>query len=254
MKLFDTDRRNRAVSDLIAFTLVFSVVISSIGIVAFGGLDALEQARNGAEVNTAEATTVGYARTLAEHVDDGAPRRETTIKLQGHSLRTEESTFEVRVDEVGTWKTVEPGRIVRTTTNGAQLVYSNGAVFRIPKNGGLRVVRQPPFRCTGTDAYVSFLLLDGTIDTSSSNRVTLRSNLDDQTLYYPNSSARTASTSAVSIDITNLQDPYRSAWERVFDRYLTEWSETSPGSNVYRCDGIRRGVVKETTVAIEAIY
>ncbi|MFC6975651.1 hypothetical protein ACFQL1_14910 [Halomicroarcula sp. GCM10025709] len=243
------DSTRRAVSDLIAFTLVFSIIISSIGFLTVGGFTALEGVRDGAETNTAEATMVGYAETLADHRNERAPRRETTIKLQGHSLSRQSSSFVVDVAGVSGTQTISTGTLVRTTGSDTDLVYTSGAVFRADENGGVRVVRVPPFRCGTTGAHLSFVRVTGDINQSSSGRVTLRSQLRNRSLYFPDPSSGSAITTRVTVDVSGTE--YRTAWERTFERYL-EWSATgTPG--VYECAGIDQAVVENTSIDIQAI-
>jgi hypothetical protein len=236
------------VSDLVAFTLVFSIIISSIGFLTVGGFTALEGVRDGAETNTAEATMIGYAETLADHRSERAPRRETTIKLQGHSLTRQPSSFEVDVAGVPGTTTVSTGALTRTTTSDTELVYSSGAVFRVGDNGGVRVVRVPPFRCDSNGAHLAFVRISGDFNQSSSGRVTLQSRLQNRSLYFPDPSSGAATTTRVTVDVSGTE--YTDAWNRVFDRHLG-WSSVT--GNVYECGGINQAVVENTSIGIQVI-
>ncbi|WP_324756846.1 DUF7289 family protein [Haloarcula sp. GH36] len=246
------DGTGRAVSDLVAFTLVFSIIISSIGFLTVGGFTALEGVRDGAETNTAEATMVGYAETLSDHRNERAPRRETTIKLQGHSLARQPSSFVVNVSAVPGNETLSTGAFVRTTSSDTELVYTSGAVFRVEDNGGVRIVRAPPFRCDANGAHLSFVQVTGDLNQSSSGRVTLRSQLQDRSLYFPNQTSASAATDNGTVSVNVSGTEYTDAWKRTFERDLG-WTAVTGTDETYKCSGIEQAVVENTSIDIQAI-
>ena len=65
---------DRAVSDTLAFTLVFAIIITSVGFTGLDGVDAVESIRDGAQANTAEQSMNGYAAGVARIRDDRAPQ------------------------------------------------------------------------------------------------------------------------------------------------------------------------------------
>ncbi|MBV0924601.1 hypothetical protein KTS45_10365 [Halomicroarcula limicola] len=242
-------KTNRAVSDLVAFTLVFSVIISMIGLMTVGGVGALDDVREGTETNVAEATMLGYAETLADQRASDAPRRSTTIKLQGHGLERATSAISVTVDNgSGTpvdGKSLSTSAFVRSTDTGTELVYSNGALFRV-EEGGFVVVRLPPIRCDANSAHLPLTAVRGSVNVSAENRVTLRSEVADRSLVYP-VDASDASADSVEVDVRNTA--YPEAWERVFEERLPNWT----GSNgVYSCD-TDRAVVHRTAIDITVV-
>ncbi|WP_135304525.1 DUF7289 family protein [Haloarcula amylovorans] len=240
----------RGVSDLVAFTLVFSVIISMIGLMTIGGVGALDDVREGTETNVAEATMLGYAETLSDQRASDAPRRSTTIKLQGHGLKRTNSNISVTVDN-GSGQPIdeEPlstSAFVRTTDTGTELVYSSGALFRVEENGFV-VVRLPPIRCDSNSADLPLTAVQGSVNVSAENRVTLRSEVTNRSLVYP-VDASDASADYVEVDVGNTT--YSEAWERVFEERLPNWKEQSSG--VYRCD-TGRAVVHQTTIDITVV-
>jgi hypothetical protein len=242
---------NRAVSDVVAYTLVFSTIIFMIGTITIGGIDTFTDVRQATETETAEATMQAYAETLADHRTEGVPRRGTTIKLQGHGLNREDSALDVSVENGGTTlldENIETGAFVRTTETDVRLVYDSGALFRL-EDGGVIVVRQPPFQCTTGTARVPLTRVNSDIAFDSTSRVTLRSTLVDQRLQYPDtrpSGDARAHADSVTIDTTNTYNA--EAWNTAFEE-MAGWTNTGP--NEYTCSGgLDRGVVHVTEVDI----
>ncbi|MFC6988243.1 hypothetical protein ACFQJD_05030 [Haloplanus sp. GCM10025708] len=82
---------DRAVSDVVGFVLVFSLIITSVGVVTVFGISTLEDARTDERINNAERAF----DVLADNFDDiargGAPSRATEIKLAETSLTLAET-------------------------------------------------------------------------------------------------------------------------------------------------------------------
>lgn len=223
----------RAVSDLVAFTLVFSTIVFLIGVVTVTGITTLGDVQAGTESNVAEATMQSFARTLADHRTKSAPSRSTTIKLQGHSFREVATTLDVNVSSGGSTSnlSIDTGAFVRETDTGTRLVYESGGVFRISEDGGVIVVRQPPIRCDTDSAHLPLTLVRSDTNIAADGRVTVNSELAEQDLRYPANTSQTTSVDNVVIDVSNMA--YPSAWRTYLDD-SDGWSAVS--SSEYRCD------------------
>lgn len=243
----DRSAQDRGVSDLLAFTLTFSIIVTGIALVSVGGLGAFDAIQESATTDVAESSMVGFAETVTDHADDGAPRRTTSMKLQGHGLSLQASTLNVTVD--GDTTPVATRTMVRETDTDTDLVYTSGAVYRVQREG-LVVSRKPSIRCSPDSAYVAAVSLDGQTDVSSSGRVTIQTSLQNTTLVSP-AAGRSASASTVSVNVS--QTAYPDAWHRLFDRELSNWSPHPTEAHTYQCTGIDRAVVHNTTVDVRTI-
>lgn len=247
-------KSSRAVSELVSFTLVFSTIIFLIGAITVTGITTLNDVQAGTETNVAESTMRGYAETLADHRTEGAPRRSTTIKLQGHNLRRVASTLDVNVSRNGNIvsnMSITTGALVRTTNTDTQLVYDSGAVFRIEERGTPLIVRRPPVRCGADSANLPLMSVRGDVNLSSDGRVTMRSELADQTLRYPNNTSQ--NTSADVVTVNTSQTAYPEAWNRAFEDSGSWTRPTSTADpNVYECR-VDRLVVHQTVVDITPV-
>jgi hypothetical protein len=244
--LFSQSDDDRGVSDLLAFTLTFSIIITGIALVSLGGLGAFDAIQQGATTDVAETSMVGFAETTDDHIQGDAPRRTTSMKLQGHGLSIRSSTLNVTVD--GRSTNISTGAFVRETDSGTDIVYTSGAVYRVQQEG-LVVSRKPSFRCSPDSAYLSALSLDGQTDFSSSNRVTIETATQNKTLISPQAGK---SPSATTVSINVSETAYPDAWHRLFEQELSNWSGHSE-PHTYQCTGINRAVVHNTTVDIRTV-
>lgn len=175
-----TGNDERGVSDVVSFTLVFSTIIFIIGVVTITGIGTLGDVQEGTESNVAEQTMGKYTTTLSEHRTAGAPRRSMTIKLQGHSLGIVETNLQWSTDN-GSSTPLQTNALVRRTETDENLTYESGALLRTRDNAGV-TVHKPPIRCGPETAHISVVRLNGEFRFSTENRVTLRSELVNQSI------------------------------------------------------------------------
>lgn len=228
---------DRGVSDVVSFTLVFSTIIFMIGVVTVTGIGTLGDIQEGTESNVAEETMRNYAATLADHRTTGAERRSTTIKMQGHSLELVNSTLGWSVDG-GSRQNITTKAIVRTTDTDAELIYENGALFRVRDDNGV-VVRSPPIRCGSKTAHIPVTEIEGNFSISSDTRVTLESELENQGITTRNVEGN------VTVYTNGTRSPGR------WNEYLGDNWRAS-GSDTYKCD-VDRVVVHTTTVRVSVL-
>ncbi|WP_336337248.1 DUF7289 family protein [Haloarcula brevis] len=138
---------DRAVSEVLSFALVFSLIVASIILVSVSGLGALQNARDAEQMENAERAFDVLSDNIADLHKQGAPSRATEVSLGEASLRTgENTTISVQVHDgtapvdVGSWE-IRP--IVYAGNQERELVYEAGAVFRTNRDSGVRQ-RSPP--------------------------------------------------------------------------------------------------------------
>lgn len=134
--------RERAVSDLIGFVLVFSLITAIVAIVSIAGLGSLENARDAQQTDNAERAMEVLSDNMADITERGAPSRATEVSLEDASMYMGEDTLiEVRDPDNGdasflTSRVYKVTPIVYEDEN-AKLIYVNGAVFREEREGGV---------------------------------------------------------------------------------------------------------------------
>lgn len=142
-------RADRAVSEVIGFTLVFALVLSMVALVSVAGFSDLDNVRENEQVNNAERAFDVVADNVADLALRGAPSRATEMRLTEASLRTGDAiTINVTgITPGGRRFTIGDSRVrplIYEGGDGTQIIYSSGAVFRVQRQGGL-IVREPPF-------------------------------------------------------------------------------------------------------------
>ncbi|WP_336136841.1 DUF7289 family protein [Natronomonas amylolytica] len=143
----------RAVSEVIGFVMVFSLVLGTVSVVYIAGVGGLDETRDAERVQNAERAFDVLADNLQELGRAEAPNRATEIRLSESQLMVGQR-YRTRVRVNGTnVSEAAPRPIVFDGGTGTRIVYEQGAVIRNDLDGGVRMVRQPDY-LFGTDRTV----------------------------------------------------------------------------------------------------
>lgn len=142
----------RAVSDVVGYILVFSVVSLSVAVVSLAGVSALEDARNSEQIANAERAFDVLADNLGDIHQEGAPSRSTEISLASARIRTDRTTTaQVRAYNGTGWINLT-GMVTSdllvwqsNEVSSTEIAYAMGTVIRSQAQGGV-VLRGGPFR------------------------------------------------------------------------------------------------------------
>lgn len=153
---------------MLGYTIIFGLVIMSIGFVLFLGFDSLEDMRDAEQATNAERAFDVFADNMADIYQENSPSRATEIDLgDGQILFPNRITINVSVRDGGTLETheyrVQP--IEFRVTSDSSLVYEGGGVFRDTTDGGL-VLQQPPL--VASDSRVHVPIVQTTTDAGQS--------------------------------------------------------------------------------------
>jgi hypothetical protein len=139
--------RDRAVSEVISFALIFSLIVATVALVYVSGIGGLESVRSNEQVNNA----VRAFDILADNIDDihreAAPSRATEIKVSDAQMEFGDPVrLNVTVRNIGppNSSVIEYDPIVYSAEGGTDLVYGNGALFRQDR-GGTTLDEEPGF-------------------------------------------------------------------------------------------------------------
>lgn len=135
----------RAVSEVVGFILVFSLVLGTISFVYVGGFTGLQDTRDHEQMANAERAFDVLANNLEELGQGKAPSRATEIKLAGAQLRTTEPTL-ITVNTTGMNASgASPRSIVyQPETSNSAVIYEAGAVLRDDGDQAI-MIREPDF-------------------------------------------------------------------------------------------------------------
>jgi hypothetical protein len=135
----------RAVSEVVGFVLVFTLVIGTVTIVYAGGFGGLDATRDAERVNNAERAFDVMANNFEQLASGDAPNRATEIKLSEASLSTTSNRLTtINASEIDTAAGANPVAIRYDSGDGSQIVYELGAVIRID-DGNAVMIREPDF-------------------------------------------------------------------------------------------------------------
>ncbi|MFB6153387.1 MAG: hypothetical protein ABEJ27_03955, partial [Halodesulfurarchaeum sp.] len=145
----------RAISDVLGYILIFSLITSSIAIVYTGGYSALVDVRNAERLNNAERAFDVLDTNIEDMTHRGAPSRATEIKLSGARIGFGEPvTFNISLNS-STYHQTTLDPLVFSIGEGASLVYSNGAIIREQEGGS--VLRDEPAFDLGSRTVITLV-------------------------------------------------------------------------------------------------
>lgn len=136
---------DRAVSEVIGFVIIVGIVFTSIGIVYFNAIPALEVAEDQEHTENSERVFSVLQYNINEISEKGIPKRGTEMRMKDGSLTTIDGVASINVTidgSSGTYNTskgdlegpVGTNRISYETPT-AKISYENGAVFRTSDDG-----------------------------------------------------------------------------------------------------------------------
>lgn len=137
----------RAVSEVVGFVLVFSLVVGTIALVYVTGFAGLTDTRDVEQVNNAERAFDVLADGFDKLARGEAPNRATEIKLADAQLTLGNLKQGAVTDSDGTMVAEIPQHrpIVYTAPSGSEVVYEHGAVIRVDDGGAATMRREPDF-------------------------------------------------------------------------------------------------------------
>ena len=228
---------DRAVSDVVGYVLIFSLITISVGVITVGGFSTLEDRQDAERINNAERAFDVFAGNMEDVYRDGAPSRATEMRLSGGTLRYGEPINITIEDSNNRNITASPRPLIYRDT-GTEIVYVAGAIIR-SDDGNSVMLRDPPFRANTTvgsfPLIVTFrttgsttLSAEGTVQVTSEARrinTTTPAKFDDETESYT----------------ITIESPRSAAWEH----YL----ESRPGfTGVTNSGGVVNANIKQNRI------
>jgi hypothetical protein len=245
----------RAVSDVLAFVIVFSIIITSVALVYSTGFSGIQEIRDGEQKANAERAMEALGLSMSDIVKGQATRRGGSLNLGGGQLRTGDSTT-VNVTVDGTTVTTDPAtgnpgpRPVGSFefySEDTAVAYESGGVFRRDGSASVTVV-QPTVTCDSEAAVVSLVAV-----TSSSGAIGATDNVEVSMAEQSTELLHTQTGSNIDVNVTVDGTDYAAAWERMLDD--EEWDASRTGDRVSTTPGScspNRVVVR--LVVIELTY
>jgi hypothetical protein len=205
---------DRAVSDVIGYVLVFSLIIATVGIVTAVGFSTIEDRQRDERINNVERAFDVFAANVEDVYRGGAPSRATEIRLSGGTVRHGDPvTVTIAVDgDPGTNVTVSPEPLVYDDAD-TEIVYVAGAVIRSEDSGSV-MLKEPPFR---TDSSTVLFPLVRTFRTTGPESLSADGTIRiTSTALSVNTTHSTPFESAENYNVT-VESPRSDAWARYFE-------------------------------------
>lgn len=239
-----SERRDRGVSQTVAFVLVFSLIVTSIGLVATAGFDSIrdvqriQQAESSTELMRAAGTGIGQVATGER------PSYRSSLPLSGGTVAvTDETTIDVTVTSAtGTAfsATYRPGGI-QYRADGRNVTYQSGVLARSGAGRGTVSLSSTMFRCEPSRGYSAVTVIrlrnDGLTATGGEGVTVRATSVRDRPpatrsgLDYPTGTPHEPVT---ELELT-VDGPYESAWRDA----LADRGFTDAGSGTFTCSASR---------------
>lgn len=242
----------RAVSNVLGYSLMFSIIIVAtitVSVIAFGQL---ETVRNAEQLSNAERGLFVLDQNIDEIQTSRAAVRSGEIDLHNGKIGltgAADSAISVRVDspQDNYDERIPVGALVYRLDD-SEIAIEGGGVFR--SDGGNAVVQQEPsFLCTGDTAIVSVVTLRG--DTSralGSGTISVRIEKNVSQIRFPrNRTGRNSVEGSSSVTVDVSQTKYTQGWVQSLDAD-SNWKQTAP--ETYACENVDTYYVRRTVVDI----
>jgi hypothetical protein len=220
---------DRAVSDVVSFVLVFSLITLSVGTVSVVGLGSLQDARNAERINNGERAFDVLADNQRDIAHGGAPSRATEIKLAETTLTLAGALDSSVTLADGTSVGSTESRPIVFRLAGDQgglsrgVVYEMGAILRVDP-GGAVMQRPPPFHFDENRTVIHYVTLE-----SETGEVQRRSGSTTVLVRTEHGTTAMLSHTEPSDEVTISVDtePRRAtAWKRYFEDELAGMSSS----------------------------
>ncbi|WP_312910397.1 DUF7289 family protein [Natronosalvus caseinilyticus] len=212
------DREDRAVSEVLAFILVFTIIIGSVTMVSVFGMQSLTSYQEGEQLRNAERAMDALSDNFNDVVRyDGVTARAGELNLRGGSVSTAhqgtELTIEIkRSGSPDAEYDVTTGGLVYEAGSGTDTIaYEGGAIFRGDHTGNV-ALEEPMLRCRDDTAVVSLLVIEAeprTLQSSEINQLRLTENTSKTT--------RRTYTGVDEVTVDVVESDYEMAWERTLE-------------------------------------
>lgn len=208
----------RAVSEVVGFILVFSLVLGTISLVYVGGFSSLQDTRDQEQITNAERAFDVLSNNLEEIGRGEAPSRATEIKLSDAQLSIQE-TGNVSIFDASDVRRSQVNRsnaIVYSAGSYSRVVYEHGAVIRVDGSSSV-MINEPDFVISEDRTVIRHIELIGSGQGVGGDTTAL--------IRSHETSSGVIHSSEPTGDMTlqvNTSAPRADAWERYLESEISE--------------------------------
>lgn len=212
---------DRAVSEVVSFTLIFSLIALMVGIVYVGGIANLENARDAEHLRNAERAFDVLDDNIDDILQGNAPHRGTEIRLSGAQLTFgSETELNVTTNKSNTDEpyAVKLRPIVYQSDGPSTIAYEAGAVVRSDRSGAI-VRESPPLTFDRDVTLLQFVqtrkIPDSPTSVGGQNTVLVRTTTDGREVL----AGRTDGGYEVTFNVTTNRTD---AWESMLEESIQD--------------------------------
>lgn len=227
---------DRAVSEVLSYSLIFGLIVASIGIVTVGGLGSLQSAQTNEQLSNAERAFDVLHDNLADIHSEGAPSRSTEISLGESELFFDANvTMRVGIENAsGPFEfAAEIRPIVFRVEGERQLIYEAGATIRHAREGGI-ILNDPPFTISDSGAgHVHLPIVRTTsadVQSMGSTTILVRGQSWNRDVLHRDLQ------DGSDLKYIELETPRFEAWANYFDHQAYCDSVKTPSTETVRCN------------------
>lgn len=236
----------RALSEVLGYLFVFALIVSMTAIVYTTGFADLQQMRDVEETNNAERAFGILKHNVEDLSERGAPQRATEIQMSEAQLHTQQQTM-VNVTVTNETGAQDPIQVhsnpIIYETDGDEVVFSNGAVFRgIDEDA--RMVQEPRFVLSEDRVLIPLTHTEGDESIGGTRTVLVRADKQSSGLDI----METEEQHDVSIE---METPRATAWEQYFEDEGFDCADTPDDELSCELEEVDRTQVSRTHIEVE---
>jgi len=234
---------DRAVSEVIGFLLVFSIVIISVGLLYTVGFSGLADIQESELDRSGERAFHAMAVGFEDIQRDTGRARSVDLELSGRTIAVNR-TPELRAGFSGSMHSAN-GAFIYGFGESTEIAYTGGAVIRDQGPNSQRISRAPRFRCTGDQAVVTLVhITSGSTTSAISSDGSVQVEATGPT---PDRAVTVAQSTSDPLDIEFGDSGYETAWRQYFENH-DEWSVSGTTAT---CSPSEAAFVRVVPVTIE---
>ena len=248
--------RDRALSEVIGYILVFSLIFLTVGFVSINGLPTLDSAKQSEQTKNAERAFDILENNLAEIYGQGAPSRATEISAETGAVELRDPVvMNVSVTEKSSGNVTFERSVINpiafTGLGDTEYVYAGGAVFR-QVSGESFMLQDPPIDFSDERGVVTVVRTFGNDGVSAGGATVLvRASSTSRSVLAADTSLSDNRYEQLTINITG--SPRQDTWQEFFESELPDPNCTTPGDSLNCVVDLDGEGVRQTFVTVQEI-
>lgn len=251
------DERDRALSEVVGYILIFSLIFLTVGFVSISGLPTLDSAKQSEQSKNAERAFDILENNLAEIYGQGAPSRATEISAETGAVELRDPVvMNVSVTEASsgnvTFVRSEINPIAFTGLGDTEYIYSGGAVFR-QVSGESFMLQEPPIEFGSDRGFVTVVRTFGDASKSAGGATVLvRASSTSRSVFAADTSLSSNRYKQLTINITG--SPRQDTWQEFLESEVPGSNSCMTAGNSLECEvDLADEAVRQTFVTVQEI-